>query len=225
MAPSGHASGLAGPALDLQVLIDSAPALIHTGLPDGNLDFFNQSWLKYVGLRLEDLQGWKWTASIHPDDVAGIVEKWRGCVATGEPFEYETRVRRADGEYRWMFHHKVPLRDERGNIVRWYGTSIDIEDRKRADDALRLSEGYMAQAQRLTRVGSWAFKLPDLIEQWSPVSFEIFGLDPAQGRPMTLTEFMPLVHPEDREQLLRDTERIPAAGQVYSRKYRIIRPD
>src|SRR5271165_3435062 len=91
MAPSGHASGLAGSALDLQVLIDSAPALIHTGLPDGNLDFFNQSWLKYVGLRLEDLQGWKWTASIHPDDVAGILEKWRECVATGEPFEYETR--------------------------------------------------------------------------------------------------------------------------------------
>src|SRR5208283_4229666 len=105
MAPSGHASGLAGPALDLQVLIDSAPALIHTGLPDGNLDFFNQSWLKYVGLRLEDLQGWKWTASIHPDDVAGILEKWRECVATGEPFEYETRElgNFGDGE---VWHHQ-----------------------------------------------------------------------------------------------------------------------
>src|SRR5271165_2658760 len=225
MVPSGHATDSAGQALDLQTLIDSAPALIHTGLPDGNLDFFNQSWLKYLGLRLEDLQGWKWTASIHPDDVAGMVEKWRECVATGEPFEHETRVRRADGEYRWMFHHKVPLRDERGNIVRWYGTSIDIEDRKRAEDALRLSEGYMAQAQRLTRVGSWIYKLPDHPEYWSPVSFEIFGLDPSQGPPKNIAAFMAHVHPEDRERILRETEQILAEGQVYNYKYRIIRPD
>ena len=225
MVPSGHATDSAGQALDLQTLIDSAPALIHTGLPDGNLDFFNQSWLNYVGLRLEDLQGWKWTASIHPDDVAGMVEKWRECVASGEPFEYETRVRRADGEYRWMFHHKVPLRDERGNIVRWYGTSIDIEDRKRAEDALRLSEGYMAQAQRLTRVGSWIYKLPDHPEYWSPVSFEIFGLDPSQGPPKNIAAFMAHVHPEDRERILRETEQILAEGQVYNYKYRIIRPD
>src|SRR5208337_156438 len=157
--------------MNLQLLSDSIPALIHTGLPNGDLDYFNQTWLNYVGLSLEDLTGWKWTAAVHPDDVAAIVEKWRVSIATGEPFEHEARVRRADGEYRWMFHHKVPLRDERGNIVRWYGTSIDIEDRKRAEDALRLSEGYMAQAQRLTRVGSWTYRLPDHPEYWSPVSF------------------------------------------------------
>ena len=225
MAPSGHATGLAGQALDLQILVDSVPALIHTGLPDGNLDFFNQSWLNYVGLRLEDLQGWKWTASIHPEDMAAMVEKWRECIASGEPFEYETRVRRADGQYRWMFHHKVPLRDERGNIIRWYGTSIDIENRRRAADALRLSEGYMAQVQRMTRVGSWTFKLPDLIEQWSPVSFEVFGLDPAQGPPKNIAEFMTHVHHEDRERLLQHTEKTLAEGRVYSCKYRIIRPD
>src|SRR5271157_4069389 len=124
MAPSGHASGLAGPALDLQVLIDSAPALIHTALPDGNLDFFNQTWLKYVGLSLEDLQGWKWTAAIHPEDVEAIVDKWRASLASGEPFLHEARVRRADGEYRWMLHHKIPLRDEHRKIVKWYGSSI-----------------------------------------------------------------------------------------------------
>ena len=122
---------------DFRLLIDSTPSLIHTSLPDGYLDFFNQTWLKYVGLPLEDVQGWKWTQCIHPDDVEGIVQKWRSALASGEPFLHEARVRRADGEYRWMLHHKVALRDERGEIVSWYGSSVDIEDRKRAEEELR----------------------------------------------------------------------------------------
>src|SRR6266481_5892084 len=123
-----------GPDLpSLRVLVDSLPALIHTGLPDGYLDFFNQRWLEFVGLRLEDLEGWKWTAAVHPDDVTGLVAGWRACLASGEPLEFEARVRRADGEYRWMLHHKVALRDECGHIVKWYGSSVDIEDRKRAE--------------------------------------------------------------------------------------------
>jgi len=121
----------------LRLVIDTVPALIHTGRPDGYLDFFNQRWLDYVGLSLEDLSGWKWTAAIHPDDVAAMVERWRAALATGEPFEHEARVRRADGEYRWMVHSEVPLRDERGNIVKWYASSIDIEDRKRAETQSR----------------------------------------------------------------------------------------
>ena len=118
---------------DLQLLVDSAPSLIHTSRPDGYLDFFNQTWLTFVGRSLEDLQGWKWTAFIHPEDVEGIVEKWRASLASGEPFLHEARVLRVDGEYRWMLHHKVPVRDEHGHIVKWYGSSIDIEDRKRAE--------------------------------------------------------------------------------------------
>src|SRR5258707_2168691 len=124
----------------LRLVIDTVPALIHTGLSDGQLDFFNQRWLDFVGLSLEDLSGWKWTAAIHPEDLAAMVEGWRAALATGEPYEHEARVRRADGEYRLMVHREVPLRDERGSIVKWYASSIDIEDRKRAEDALRQSE-------------------------------------------------------------------------------------
>jgi PAS domain S-box-containing protein len=120
----------------LRLVLDTTPALIHTGRPDGYLDYFNQRWLKYVGRSLEELQGWGWTASIHPDDVEGIVNEWRASLASGEPFEYEARVRQADGEYRWMLHRTVPLRDEHRNIVKWHGSSIDIEDRKQAEEAL-----------------------------------------------------------------------------------------
>src|SRR5579862_5152292 len=133
MASSVPRSGLPKQAPDLRLVIDSAPALIHTALPDGYLDFFNETWLKYVGLSLQDLQGWRWTVVIHPEDVEGILVKWRASLATGEIFLHEARVRRADGEYRWMLHHKVPERDDHGRIVKWYGSSIDIEDRKRAE--------------------------------------------------------------------------------------------
>jgi PAS domain S-box-containing protein len=140
MASGAHGSTRPDHAPDLRLVIESTPGLIHTGLPDGYLDFFNQAWLKYMGVSLKDVEGWKWASTIHPEDLAGMVERWRASLATGEPFLHETRVRRADGEYRWMLHHKVPLRDEWGKIVKWYGSSIDIEDRKRAEQKLVQSE-------------------------------------------------------------------------------------
>ncbi len=87
--PAAATDGLAsGPEFvrTLQSLVDSTPALIHTGLPNGDLDFFNRTWLEYVGLPMEDLLGWKWTASIHPEDLTAITEKWRASVASGQPF-------------------------------------------------------------------------------------------------------------------------------------------
>src|SRR5271169_5786163 len=121
----------------LRALVDSVPALIHAGRPDGYLDFFNQRWLEFVGLRLEELEGWKWTSAVHPNDVAELIARWRASLGSGEPLGFEARVRRADGEYRWMLHQKVAVRDESGHIVRWYGTSMDIEDRRQPEQKLR----------------------------------------------------------------------------------------
>src|SRR5262245_35916560 len=87
----------------LRLIIDTTPALIHSARPDGYLDYFNKPWVAYLGVSLEDVEGWKWTASIHPDDVEGIVQRWRSSLASGEPFVHEARVRRADGAYRWSW--------------------------------------------------------------------------------------------------------------------------
>ncbi len=143
--------------LNIQLLVDSIPALIHTSMPDGYLDYFNKPWLEYLGVTLDKVAGWNWTAFIHPEDLDGIVAKWRACLATGEIFEYETRVRRADGEYRWMFHRKVPLRDANGNIVKWYGSSLDIEERKTAEEQLRRNTASAAKKRVLSRrrAASW----------------------------------------------------------------------
>jgi len=121
----------------LRLVIDTVPAMLHSARPDGYVDFFNKRWLEYVGVSLEDISGWRWTNVIHPDDVEDVLGKWRSSVATGRPFEAEARFRRADGEYRLMLLRKVPLRDEAGSIVKWYGSATDIEDRKRAEDELR----------------------------------------------------------------------------------------
>ncbi len=215
---------------DLQLLVDSAPSLIHTSRPDGYLDFFNQTWLRYVGRSLEDLQGWKWTAFIHPEDVEGIVEKWRASLASGEPFLHEARVLRADGEYRWMLHHKVAMRDGCGQIVKWYGSSIDIEDRKRAEvqlrrsaEELQRSEFYLAEGQRLAHMGSWAFD-PAGFDYWSPELFRMHGLDPAR-KPPTVQEYLDCVHPQDRESMANLIQGLSAKASPFDATKRIVRPN
>jgi PAS domain S-box-containing protein len=138
-SPTDHSNGWT--TSEERLIIDTAPTLIHTAQPDGCLDFFNKRWLKYLGVGLEEVQGWHWTNLIHPDDIDKLVTEWRASLASGVPLEVEARVRRADGEYRWFLHRKCPLHDEQGNIVRWYGSSVDIDDRKRAEGRFELAEG------------------------------------------------------------------------------------
>ena len=145
MGTSAHGPHRTSSGSDLQHIMDSTPALINTARPDGYHDFFNKTCLNYVGCSIEDLQGMKWAASVHSEDVEGMVNAWRTSVVSGEPFLYEARVRRADGQYRWMLHQKVAVRDEQENIVKWYGTSIDIDDRRRAEEAIREAETELRQ--------------------------------------------------------------------------------
>src|ERR1700723_2166453 len=175
--------------LNVQLLVDSIPALIHTARPDGHLDYFNKPWLEYLGVTLDKVAGWNWTAYIHPEDVEGIVAKWRACLATGEIFEYETRVRRANGDYRWMFHRKVPLRDANGNIVKWYGSSLDINERKTAEEALRSSQAYLAEAQNMSHTGSWANAATGRPKFWSEKCYPVLGSEPTQPLPSLATIF------------------------------------
>jgi two-component system, LuxR family, sensor kinase FixL len=118
----------------LQIIIDTIPTLAWCTLPDGSAEFLNQRWLEYTGLCVEEARNWGWTVVRHVEDSTHLMDKWRASVATGEPFEAEARFRRADGTYRWCLARAVPLRDELGNIIRWYGTNTDIEDRKQAEE-------------------------------------------------------------------------------------------
>jgi PAS domain S-box-containing protein len=226
MASSGHGSE----RMSAQLLVDSIPALIHTSRPDGYLDYFNKPWLEYLGVTLDKVTGWNWTAFVHHEDVEGIVAKWRACLATGETFEYETRVRRADGEYRWMFHRKVPLRDANGDILKWYGSSLDIDERKTAEEQLRRnaeelqkSEFYLAEGQRLAHMGSWALD-PDGFCYWSPELFRMYGLDPA-SKPPSAQEYLDRIHLHDRESMADLIKEILAKASIFDATKRIVRPN
>jgi two-component system sensor histidine kinase UhpB len=136
----------------LRLIIDTIPTMAWTVRPDGAVDFINQRSLDYMGLSLEkEIQ--EPTRSVHPEDLPRVMEKWLADMAAGEPSEDEMRLRQADGEYRWFLVRTVPLRDELGNIVKWFGTSTDIQDRKQAEDALRCSLAQLrALAARLQSV-------------------------------------------------------------------------
>ena len=116
----------------LRLVIDTIPTLVWRARPDGVPDFLNQPALDYTGLSLDQAET-GWPRAFHPDDKKGMLVKWSAIRASGMPGELEARLRRFDGEYRWFLFRGVPLRDEHGNIVKWYGSSTDIEDRKRAE--------------------------------------------------------------------------------------------
>lgn len=124
---------------ELRLVIDTIPAPAWVVRPDGKLELINRHWLDYSGLSLQEALVDP-TSTVHPDDLPKVMEKWRDHMDTGESYEDEMRLRRADGEYRWFLVRTVPLLDERGKVVRWYGTSTDIEDRKRAEEELRRSQ-------------------------------------------------------------------------------------
>src|SRR6266403_5506513 len=206
----------------LRALIDSLPALIHTGRPDGYLDFFNQRWLQFVGLRLEELEGWKWTSAVHQDDVAAFIASWRACLASGEPLGFEARVRRADGEFRWMLHQTVAVRDESGHIVTWYGSSIEIEDRKQAELKMSGSEAKLRRIIDTIPTLAWC-NLPDgsnefLNKRWHDYT----GLSPEESHGWG---WQLAFHPEDIPPLMGKWQELLVSGEPGEIEARLRRLD
>ena len=169
---------------ELREIVDTIPAMTVTITADGRDAFIGKQFSEYSGLSVDDARGSGWKVTVHPDDLDLYLRNWRPSLVSGDPVEFETRVRRADGEYRWFLARAVAQRDERGNILKWYQVLTDIEDRKRAEQALRRSESYLAEAQRLSHTGSFAYH-PGSRKTlfWSEELFRIFELDPRRGIP------------------------------------------
>ncbi|MBV9848635.1 MAG: PAS domain S-box protein [Armatimonadetes bacterium] len=119
-------------------LADAMPQIVWTARPDGSLDYYNRRWYEYTGLAVEQTQGWGWEPVLHPDDLPPCIDRWTQAVRSGEAYEIEYRLKRAsDGTYRWHLGRAFPLRDALGVIVQWVGTCTDIDDQKRAEEALQ----------------------------------------------------------------------------------------
>jgi PAS domain S-box-containing protein len=202
----------------LRDVIQTIPTFAWTALPDGSVDFANRHWEEYTGLSPEQTVGSGWEAAAHPNDLGRHMEKWRASVTSGQPFENEVRFRQAaHGQYRWFLVRAVPLRDNRGKIIKWYGTATDIEDRNR-------SESYLAQAQQLAHIGSWAWEIPSrnalyISEEW----YRIYGFDPKEGMP-TWEQRLQRVHPKDRALWQATIDRAIAEKSDYNVEFRILPP-
>jgi PAS domain S-box-containing protein len=178
---------------NLNLIVSMIPTLAWSALPDGSADFVNRHFLDYIGMTLEQAKGWGWLGAVHADDLAGLTATWQEILASAEAGDAEARLRRTDGEYRWFLFRAYPVRDEAGQIVKWYGSNTDIDDRKRAEDELKRNQRFLAEGQRMNRTGTFAWRLdPDEIT-FSDELCRIFELDP----PLTLEKILGRVHEED----------------------------
>ena len=131
-----------------RILAEALPHMVWTAQPDGATDYYNARTTEYTGLTTEQLRGWGWRSTIHPEDLPRCFELWTRSIATGEPYEIEFSVRRADGTFRWHLARALALSDDSGRITRWFGSCIDIDDQKRAQEALREAKEVAETANR-----------------------------------------------------------------------------
>lgn len=141
---------LAARERSLDLIINTMPVLTWSARGDGTTDFFNDHYLQYTGLNQQGAEGWGWTDIFHPEDTPRLASYWRALIQAGSAGEFEARMRRYDGVYRWFLIRANPLRDEAGVIVRWYGTNTDINDRKQAEEALSRATHELARVTRAT---------------------------------------------------------------------------
>jgi PAS domain S-box-containing protein len=207
----------------LRRVINTIPAYVWSTLPDGSVDFINQRLSDSTGLSADALSNSGWSSIVHPNDLARYIRQRQAALAAGEPTENEVRIRTGDRDYRWMLVRNVPLRDRAGKIIKWYGTGIDIEDRKRAEEQLRRSEAYLSEAQRLSRTGSfgWQVSTGDIL--WSEQTYQIFGYDDSASPSLKLV--IDRTHPDDRQRVRQLLEQVATDGAGFDTKHRLLMPD
>jgi PAS domain S-box-containing protein len=216
----------------IQATLNVIPAYTWYALPSGALTFVNERTANYLGLpkdhplRFGIDTGAEWdshTALLHPDDREEARRVWTTCLSTGTAGEFTFRVPSAEGKYRWFLTRAEPLRANDGTLLYWIGVNLDIDDAKRAEDALQQNQFYLAEGQRLAHTGSWTFNA-DGFEFWSSELFRIYGLEPS-GKPPTVEEYLALVHPEDRGFMKQGIAEMFDDHRAFDFTKRIVRPD
>ena len=155
---------------ELRLLVEAIPALVWRAGPEGNIEYVNKRVLDYLGAPLDEVIGWGWMDKVHPDDVAFKVRTWLQNLESGKPHNAVCRFRGADGRYRWFAVRGEPLRASDGGVLGWCGVLIDIDDRRKAQEALRESE----------------YKLRQIIDTEPGL---IWSTGPEVNRPMSVSAF------------------------------------
>ena len=207
---------------NLAAIINTIPTTAWTARPDGYCDFLNQGWLDYTGLTAEKAQGWGWAEAIHPDDRKRLIEQWHSCLASGTPVDTEARTRRFDNSYRWFLIRANPLKDESGNILKWYGTNIDIEDRKRGEEDLRARE--LSWRQIVDNIPGLVATMGAMgeVEFLNRQTLEFFGKTNEELKNWALTD---AIHPDDLPRIIEARIKSIEQGHIYDVEHRCRRAD
>lgn len=208
--------------LNFRLIVDSIPALVCTMTPAGELEVINRQILDYFGKTRDELKDWSSIGAVHEDDVEDVIAKWRYSTETGQPYDVEHRIRRAEGVYRWFHVRGLPLRDMHNRIVRWYILLVDIDDRKHAEDGLRESERELRQLVETIPTLVWRGTPEGQLDYLNQRHIDYLGQtleDTAGGR------WVDLVHPDDKEATVRRWLHSVNTGTPYEDVYRLRRAD
>src|SRR5260221_298357 len=209
----------------LRQIIDTVPSLVWAVEPDGENTYANRRILDYIGAPYEDFRNSGWQRFVQPDDLPETLKAFQHAIETETSYETVHRVRRADGEFRWHHTRGEPVRDREGRIIQWYGLDIDVDEAKKAEERLRRSEAYLAEAQRISHTGSYSFSLVTRkLLYWSEECYRIWGFDPAQGLPDGEIAAQ-RIHPDDRERVYNEAQEARRRKRDYTLEFRIVLPD
>ena len=211
-------------AARLQALIDTVPSFLWTSFPDGSKEFLNKRWYEYTGLSLEQGKGWGWKVVVHPDDLDRLVREWLALLNDPKPGELETRIRRHDGEYRWFLIRVLPEFDAEGNVVRWFGSDTDIEDRKRAETKLlederelrRITDAIPNSIVVLDPKGNPLYANQAMLDDTGLTMQDVLTTSDLRAR---------IFHPEDLERVREERDRGLARGLPFEIEQRVLRKD
>src|SRR3984893_3688872 len=214
LAVSGH---------NLRLIVDSIPGLVALLTPAGEVELVNPQLVEYCGRTLEELRLWGTNDTLHAEDLPRVIELYSQSITTGNPHDFETRLRRFDGEYRWFHVRGVPVRDANGRILCWCSLLTDIDERKRTEDALKRSEAFLVEGQRLSRVGSFSWRVETGEITWSEELYRIFEFD--RDVRVTLELIGSRVHPDDIPLLNDMIARAQGTGSDFEYEHRRLKPN
>jgi PAS domain S-box-containing protein len=208
---------------ELQLALDTIPALAWRMSLDGDAEYLNKRWVEYAGLEPGATQTWDWRSTLHPDDAGEALARLAAMLRSGAPGEFEARLRRADGEFRWFLLRAAPRREAEGGTIDWYATAMDIEDRRRVEDSLRRAQEQLADAQRLTQIGSFTVDLESRDVRLSAEAMRIAGFPPDEQP--TFETALNRWHEDDVEVLNRDFIALAGGAEGFEHSGRLIWPD
>jgi PAS domain S-box-containing protein len=209
-------------AEQFRVLAEAMPQKVFTAGPSGSVENINRQWLEFSGLLAEELQGDGWTRLVHPDDLKMNVRAWQRAVEQGEPFEFEHRFRRADGEYRWHLSRALPLRDPKGQVVMWVGSNTDVHDLKVAEQSVRESEERFRALVSQTTAGIAQVDLTGHFLYVNDRYCEITGYDANTLYGMKMQD---ITHPDDLPGNIPLFKRAIQTGEPFTVEKRYLCPD